>query len=274
MKPELTAKEIVLQAEINGRFAAHIPSQVNQLSVTSPSYILKEYEDTIDLNHPVAKQARTSYLQAVKTYQAAISSHAQELNTYYKGNHIWKEMPAPPTPPQIYKQYFKVCKEQYDIVESSARAYAAALEAKPSSELPKKPEPVFTSSDESTLIRCSTNEAFELQIQLAKDNLIESHIQTIVHPSLRMVYDLKRMHRFPIKHDFGKPPPPPRGYGPRKRVILHYKQVYGFSSDSDDEAKPASMDTSDDTNKRKSNDTVKTTTGTDPTDTVEPPAKC
>jgi hypothetical protein len=71
--------------------------------------------------------------------------------------------------------------------------------------------------------------------------------------------------------NFGKPPPPPRGYGPRERVILHSERVYDASSDSDDEAKPAAMDTSDDTNKRKSTDTVDTVETT--TDTVGPPAK-
>jgi hypothetical protein len=107
-------------------------------------------------------------------------------------------MPAPLTPPQTYEQYFKVCKEQYDIVEGSARAYAAAVAAKPSSELPKKPDPVFTPPDKSTLIRCPTDEDFKLQIRRAKDGLIESHIETIVHPSLRILYSMKHKHRFNI----------------------------------------------------------------------------
>jgi hypothetical protein len=123
-------------------------------------------------------------------YQAAIGSHAQEQSAYYNGDHLWKEMPAPPAPPKTYEQYFKVCREQYNVVEGSARAYAAAVAAKPSSELPKKPDPVFTPPDESTLIRCPTEEDFELQIQRAKDGLIDSHIETIVHPGLRLVYDL------------------------------------------------------------------------------------
>jgi hypothetical protein len=127
-------------------------SLTTELEPAPPSYIPKEYKGTIDLNHPVAKQARTSYIEAVKAYQEAIGSHAQELSAYYNGDHLRKEMPAPPTPPQTYEQYFKVCKEQYDIVEGSARAYAAAVAAKPSSELPKKPVPVFTPPDESTLI--------------------------------------------------------------------------------------------------------------------------
>jgi hypothetical protein len=112
----------------------------------------------------VAKQARTSYLNAVKQYQVALSKHQQELSVYDNGNHLWKEMPAPPPHPQSYEHYFKVCKEQDDIVEGSARAYAAAVAANPSSELPKKLQPVFTPPDQSTLIRCSTDEDFELQV--------------------------------------------------------------------------------------------------------------
>jgi hypothetical protein len=189
-KPELTAEAIKLQAKINSRFDAHIPSQIAQLKPAPPSYIPKEYEDTIDLNHQVAKQARTSYLNAVKTYHVALGAHQQELSAYYNGDHLWKEMPAPPTCPKTYEEYFKVCKEQYDIVEASEQAYAAAVAAKPSSELPKKPEPVFTPPDKSTFIRCSTEEDFKLQIQRAKDGLIESNIKTIVHPSLRTVYHI------------------------------------------------------------------------------------
>jgi hypothetical protein len=269
-KPEQTPEEVELRAEIDERFAAHIPSQIDRLKPALSSYIPKEYEDTIDLNHPVAKQARTSYLDAVKMYQAAVSTHAQALVAYYNGDHLWKEMPAQPTAPKTYEEYFKVCKEQYDIVQGSERAYAAAVAAKPSSELPKKPEPVFTPPDETTLIRCSTAEEFELQVPRAKDGLIDDHIETIVHPSLRTVYHMKLHHRLDIWYEFGKPQPRNR-YVPRRTP-----QVYDFSSDSEDEQEPTKMDTSgntsDETNKRK-NDTVETAPDTEPTDVVEPPAK-
>jgi hypothetical protein len=172
-----------------------------------------------------------------------------------KGTTYGKEIPAPPAPPQTYEQYFKICKEQYDIVEGSARAYATAVAVKPSSELPKKPDPVFTPPDESTLIRCSTEEDFELQIQRAKDGLIDSHIETIVHPSLRTIYSMKHQHRLNSYHEFGKPPTRSR-YAPRRTP-----PDLDFSTDSEDEAASDKMDTVDDTNKRKS------------TDTVEPPAK-
>jgi hypothetical protein len=88
--PEPTAEETKLQDEINSRYAAHISNEFRQLEPAPPSYIPKEYEDTIDLNHPVAKQACTKYLEAVREYQAAIGSHAQELSAYYKGDHLWK----------------------------------------------------------------------------------------------------------------------------------------------------------------------------------------
>jgi hypothetical protein len=264
-KPEPTAEETKLQDEINSRYAAHISNEFRQLNPTPPSYIPKGYEDTIDLNHPLAKQARTKYLKAVREYQEAIGSHAQELSAYYKGDHLWKEMPALPAPPQTYEQYFKICKEQYDIVEGSARAYAAAIAAKPSSELPKKPDPVFTPPDETTLIRCSTAEEFKLQVQRAKDGLIDDHIETIVHPSLRTVYHMKLHHRLDIWHEFGKPQPRNR-YAPRRTP-----RDLDFSSNSEDKAAPDKMDTSDDTNKRKSTDTVDTDPGA--TDTVVPPAK-
>jgi hypothetical protein len=174
-------------------------------------------------------------------------------------------MPAPPTCPQSYEEFFKVCKEQYDIVKGSERAYAAAVAAKPSSELPKKPEPEFTPPDESTVIRCSTEEDFELQIQRAKDGLIESHIETIVHPSLRTLHSMEHRHRFDIWYEFGIPRTRNR-YVPRRTP-----RDFDFSSDSEDKAIPEKTDTSDDTNKRKSTDTVDTVTET--TDTVEPPAK-